>query len=346
MLNAARQPPLVSATGIYKTFAPIRRNASVRPDQWVLDGVSLSIGQGESLGLVGESGSGKSTLGRIILGLTPPTRGTVTCAGANVWALPERDRRAMRGKWQIVFQDPLGALNPRRTISDNIELPLINAGWPRARRAARVDELMGRVGLDARHKGRYPHQFSGGQCQRVVMARAIALDPEFLFLDEPVSALDLSVQAQILNLLAEVRAALGLTCLFVSHDLKIVRHVCERTAVMYHGQLVETGPSTVIFDEPRHPYTRALRSAVLDVQRAPKLTAVNSDSDGGPVTGTGCRYAPFCHLRKAICIEAAPELSHLGGGHWLACHAASETGPMPRPAASTPERSYQGEPAT
>ena len=344
MLMAATQAPLVSASKVYKTFAPVRPNADVPPGQWVLDGVSLTIRKGESVGLVGESGSGKSTLGRIILGLLPPTRGSVDYDGVDVWGAPERERRAMRARCQIVFQDPLGALNPRRTIAESIELPLINARWARPSRTARVDELLCRVGLDPRHKNRYPHQFSGGQCQRVVIARAIALDPDFLFLDEPVSALDVSVQAQILNLLEDIRAALGLTCLFVSHDLKIVRHFCERTAVMFHGQLVEMGASEAIFDAPLHPYTRALRAAVLDVRGAAPLAGAGDTPDGDAhvANAAGCRYAPRCPLRMDVCANFAPPLERIAADHWLACHAAAE---IAGPPCTFPEFFKEVEPA-
>jgi oligopeptide/dipeptide ABC transporter ATP-binding protein len=291
---------------------------------WVLNGVSLDIKRGETLGLVGESGSGKSTLGRIILGMTRPTRGRISFDGSDIGSLSDSERRLSRAKRQIVFQDPVGALNPRRSVAENIELPLINFGWTQAKRRERVDELLSIVGLEPGHKNRFPHQFSGGQCQRIVIARAIALDPEFLFLDEPVSALDASVQAQIINLLIEIRRRLKLTCLFVSHDLKVVRTFCDRTAVLYHGQLVEIGPSRDIFEEPRHPYTKALRAAVLSVRRRADISNfIKAETLGQPAATAppACRYVRHCSVRRDVCEAARPAQTRLSPERWAACHA-------------------------
>ncbi|MGE4248883.1 MAG: oligopeptide/dipeptide ABC transporter ATP-binding protein [Parvibaculaceae bacterium] len=312
--------PYVAARDIFKSFHG--EPETPFDPAWVLNGVSLDIRRGESLGLVGESGSGKSTLGRIILGMTKPTRGSVSFEGVDIGRESESERRLSRAKRQIVFQDPVGALNPRRTVAENIELPLINFGWAPARRQQRVDELMSIVGLEPGHKSRFPHQFSGGQCQRIVIARAIALDPEFLFLDEPVSALDASVQAQIINLLVEIRDKLRLTCLFVSHDLKVVKTFCDRTAVLYHGQLVEIGPSREVFENPLHPYTRALRAAVLSVRRRSDLSSfMKSEILGAvPTSSPACRYVRHCHLRRAICETARPEPVSLSPTRQTACH--------------------------
>lgn len=290
---------------------------------WILNGVSLDIRRGETLGLVGESGSGKSTLGRIILGMSPATRGRVSFEGVDIGGESGTERRLSRAKRQIVFQDPVGALNPRRTVAENIELPLINFGWAQARRQERVDELLSIVGLEATHKGRFPHQFSGGQCQRIVIARAIALDPEFLFLDEPVSALDASVQAQILNLLVEIRRKLRLTCLFVSHDLKVVKTFCDRTAVLYHGQLVEVGPSLDVFEAPLHPYTKSLRAAVLSVRRRSDISSfIRAESlAAAPTSPPGCRYVRYCTQRRVICETVRPAPVGLSPERWAACHA-------------------------
>ena len=310
--------PVVSALDLRKHFAGSTQTA--------VDGVTLDIKPGEALGLVGESGSGKSTVGRMLLGLIPPTSGMVAYRGADIWSVSEAERRTWCARRQIVFQDPMSALNPRRTIAENIELPLLNFGWDRARRRRRVDELLTLVGLNPAHRNRYPHQFSGGQCQRAVIARAIALEPEFLFLDEPISALDVSVQAQILNLLSDLRRQLNLTYLFVSHDLRLVRHMCDRTAVLYHGQLVEIGDSGAIYERPRHPYTIALRAAVLDIHGGSSGDG-NGDAPAKANAGSvsigkrGCRYASNCALRTEICLSETPPLVEHSTGHWLACHA-------------------------
>jgi len=324
-MNAVADTALVIAQDLQKTFS---RDS-------VIDHVSLRIGRGEIVGLVGESGSGKSTLGRMILGLLPPTDGRVKYDGADVWSLPEAERRQMRARVQMVFQDPLGALNPRRTIGENIELPLINFGWPRSERRRRIEDVLVQVGLNPAHSGRFPHQFSGGQCQRAVIARAIALRPEFLFLDEPVSALDVSVQAQILNLLAELRRTAALTYLFVSHDLRVVRHLCDRTAVLYHGQLVELAPSGAGYDRPMHPYTRALRAAVLDGSpSAAEAPAPNTDLNVTAIR-KGCRYAGQCPLRREVCTRERPPLLEWEPGRWIACHASADIEPWPQGSKAT-----------
>ncbi|MEP9390470.1 ABC transporter ATP-binding protein [Mesorhizobium sp. KR9-304] len=317
------QGTLLTAHEVYKFYD---RKGQAKRQASAVDGVSLDVRQGESLGLVGESGSGKSTFGRMLLGLLQPTAGTISYAGIDIASQTVAERRQACAKRQMVFQDPISALNPRRTIAENIELPLLNFGWDREQRRQRVDELLRLVGLNPAHRNRYPHQFSGGQCQRVVIARAIALEPEFLFLDEPVSALDVSVQAQILNLLTDLKRNLGLTYLFVSHDLRLVRHMCDRTVVLFHGQLVEIGDSEEIYERPGHPYTRALRGAVLSVKRTAADIEVTEDDrtpnrDGRSLSAGGCRYAPFCPLKMDICTREIPRMTDLGAGHRLACHA-------------------------
>ncbi|GGE15553.1 ABC di/oligopeptide transporter ATPase [Primorskyibacter flagellatus] len=298
-------PVLIRARGITRRFGP---------GLPALDAVTLDIRQGEILGLVGESGSGKSTLGRILLGLIAASEGSVTFDDMPM--PPLRPTEA-----QIVFQDALGALNPRRTIGQSIALPLVNAGWSRERRADRISELLQSVGLSPSDAARYPHQFSGGQCQRIVIARALALGPRFLFLDEPVSALDVSVQAQILNLLARVQAEAGLTFLFVSHDLEVVRHFCDRTAVLYRGQLMETGPADELYDAPRHPYTRALRASVLNGGGLPELVPETPGSDAAP---GGCRFAARCPKVRPICLIERPPERPVGPDHTTACHALTD----------------------
>ena len=228
-----------------------------------VDDVSFTVEEGETFGLVGESGSGKTTTGRCILRLVEPTSGEVWFRGSNVLALPRASMREMRRHMQIVFQDPYSSLNPRMRVKDIVEEPLaIHRMGTRGERARRVDELLHLVGLDPGHAARYPHEFSGGQRQRIGLARALALNPSFIIADEPVSALDMSIQAQVVNLLMELQAKLRLTYLFIAHDLRLVRHICSRTAVMYRGRIVEMGETRSIFDSPHHPYTRALLSAV------------------------------------------------------------------------------------
>jgi oligopeptide/dipeptide ABC transporter ATP-binding protein len=317
---------LVNAQDLRKSFTRERSQGGM---DRVIDQISLRIHRGEIVGLVGESGSGKSTLGRMILGLVPPTEGWVRYDGVDIWSLSAAARCSMRAKAQMVFQDPLGALNPRRTIAENIELPLINFGWPGRERRRRVEDVLLQVGLNPAHTGRFPHQFSGGQCQRAVIARAIALKPEFLFLDEPVSALDVSVQAQILNLLADLRRSAHLTYLFVSHDLRVVRHLCDRTAVLYHGQLVELAASQDIYDRPLHPYTRALRMAVLDDSANADVAPSANTDPKATATHAGCRYAAQCPLRREVCLRERPPLLEWASGRWIACHATADIAPWP-----------------
>jgi peptide/nickel transport system ATP-binding protein len=239
--------------GIFRRVAPVR----------AVDGVSFTIAEGETFGLVGESGSGKTTTGRCILRLIEPTSGEVRFKGRDVLRYSRREMRLARRDMQIVFQDPYSSLNPRMRVGDIVEEPLIihKTGTKRERRA-RVEELFGLVGLDAAQLARYPHQFSGGQRQRIGLARALALNPSFIIADEPVSALDVSVQAQVVNLLMDLQQQLHLTYLFIAHDLRLVRHICSRVAVMYLGRIVEMGDTARLFEAPAHPYTRALLSAI------------------------------------------------------------------------------------
>jgi peptide/nickel transport system ATP-binding protein/oligopeptide transport system ATP-binding protein len=239
--------------GIFRRVAPVR----------AVDGVSFSIAEGETFGLVGESGSGKTTTGRCILRLIEPTSGEVRFRGRDVLRFSRREMREARRDMQIVFQDPYSSLNPRMRVGDIVEEPLIiHKTGPKRERRARVEELFGLVGLDPAQLTRYPHQFSGGQRQRIGLARALALNPSFIIADEPVSALDVSVQAQVVNLLMDLQQQLHLTYLFIAHDLRLVRHICSRVAVMYLGRIVEMGETARLFEAPAHPYTRALLSAI------------------------------------------------------------------------------------
>ncbi len=255
--------PLVEISHLVKTFArrstPWRHAGEVR----AVDDVSFTVLEGETFGLVGESGSGKTTTGRCILRLIEPTAGQVTFRGVDVLSLNSARLRALRRDMQIVFQDPYSSLNPRMKVRTIIEEPLIiHAIGNKAERRARVDELAGLVGLDRSQLERYPHEFSGGQRQRIGLARALALRPSFIIADEPVSALDVSIQAQIINLFMDLQQSLALTLVFIAHDLRLVRHLCARVAVMYRGRIVEMGPTEEIFRGPEHPYTQALLSAV------------------------------------------------------------------------------------
>ena len=255
--------PLVDVAHLTKTFTrgtgPFGRGTTIS----AVDDVSFQIEAGETFGLVGESGSGKTTTGRCLLRLIEPTSGAVRFKGDDVLAFPPERLRAARRDMQIVFQDPYASLNPRMRVREVVEEPLVIHGiGTRTERRDRVAELFGLVGLDAAHLERYPHQFSGGQRQRIGLARALALNPQFIVLDEPVSALDVSVQAQVVNLLLELQSRLELTYLFIAHDLRLVEHICKRVAVMYRGRIVELADAAALFTSPQHPYTRALLSAV------------------------------------------------------------------------------------
>ena len=299
-----------------------------------VDGVDLEIVRGEALGLVGESGCGKSTLGRCIVGLLSPTSGEIAYAGE---VLPARRERSQRRRIQIVFQDPYSSLNPRMTVRQTLaELLRVHGMVPRAAVNARCRELLDLVGLPARALDSHPRNFSGGQRQRVSIARALALEPELLVADEPVSALDVSVQATVLNLLDDLRSRLGLTMLFIAHNMSVVRQVCDRVAVMYLGRIVETAATEELFSNPRHPYTQGLLKAVprLAPGRVSEAAAVVGDPPSPIDLPSGCRFHPRCPLAQAVCSEKDPALTAgENGGHVAACHFAW----TPPPPAHTPE---------
>ncbi|HTW97689.1 MAG TPA: oligopeptide/dipeptide ABC transporter ATP-binding protein [Acidimicrobiales bacterium] len=301
-----------------------------------LDGVSLEIGRGETLGLVGESGSGKSTFARCITRLHTLTSGRVVFDGEDITDLSRRQLRGYRPRMQFVFQDPYGSLNPRRRVGAIVAEPLVVHHSVRgAELRRRVEELMALVGLNPEHYNRFPSQFSGGQRQRIGIARALALRPELVVCDEPVSALDISVRAQIVNLLAGLQAELGLTYLFISHDLSVVRHVSKRIAVMYLGKVVEVAPAGELFSRPRHPYTSGLLAAVPsadpDAARGPRRL-VPGDSPSPISPPSGCRFRTRCPRAERRCAEEEPLLApRLGdrSGHVAACHFPLEEGESP-----------------
>ncbi len=298
-----------------------RRGGVVR----AVDHVNLRIRQGETLGLVGESGCGKSTLGRAILRLVTPTAGRIVFEGEDLTALSEASLRQVRRRMQMIFQDPFSSLDPRMTVGDTVAEPmLVHRLGNAAERREKVAELFGLVRLDPGMASRYPHEFSGGQRQRIGVARALAASPSFIVCDEPVSALDVSIQAQIVNLLEELRERLGLTYLFVAHDLAVVRHLSDRIAVMYLGEIVEVAPKRLLYDDPLHPYTRALIDAVpvpdrrVEARRSRTLLAGEIASPLHPPSG--CRLHPRCPSAMPQCRTVAPQLREIAPGQVVACH--------------------------
>jgi len=319
--------PLVSAVGLTKAYA-ITGGAFLRRQTTALravDGVNLDIMPGETLGLVGESGCGKSTLGRTLIRLIEPTDGTILFDGADITALGMRAMRPKRRAMQIIFQDPYGALNPRMSVEDIIMEPLmIHGGKDNAATRAAVADMLRLVGLPQRAAKRFPHEFSGGQRQRIGIARALALKPRFVVCDEPVSALDVSVQAQIVNLLQDLQAELGLTYLFIAHDLSVVKHISDRVAVMYLGKIVEIAEKRAIYATPQHPYTQALIAAVPVLRPQDRgrgrRARIAGEIPSALSPPAGCRFHTRCPHVMPICRTEEPPLRTTAVGHKLACH--------------------------
>ena len=326
--------PIVSVKGLKKHF-PIMKGLFRRQVGAVraVDGVSFDIYPGETLGLVGESGSGKSTTGRVILQLDDATEGSITFEGVELTETKGTKLRKLRPRMQMIFQDPHASLNPRMTVARIIGEPLTeHAAASGNERRDKIEELLSLVGLQPKHANRYPHEFSGGQRQRIGIARAIALNPDFIVADEPIAALDVSIQAQVVNLLEDLQDVLGLTYLFISHDLSMVRHIADRVAVMYLGQIMELTDVDTLYNNPLHPYTQALLSAVpvpdptIEATRERVILEGDIPSPSNPPPG--CPFNTRCPVVQDRCREEKPEWREIDPGHWVSCHFAESVGPL------------------
>ena len=340
MANTEREV-LVTATGVKQWF-PVKKKWFMEKQRYVkaVDDVDVYMYRGETLGVCGESGCGKSTLMRTILRLLEPTAGSITYEGKELTNLRKKEMKKVREHMQIVFQDPYSALDGRMKVGAILEEPLIinKPEMDKKERLARVRELMSQVGLDASYINRYPHEFSGGQRQRIVIARALATKPELLFCDEAVSALDVSVRAQILNLLEELQDELKLTYMFVSHDLSVIEHICDRIVIMYLGKVVEVGTKDDIFKNPQHPYTKALLSAIPLVGKKKSERIILEGDIPSPVNPpAGCRFHTRCPHATERCATVVPELVDLGGEHKAACLLCDPAVQTAQPAEATAE---------
>ncbi|MBV8602391.1 MAG: dipeptide ABC transporter ATP-binding protein [Candidatus Eremiobacteraeota bacterium] len=311
-------------------------------DVRAVDGIDFTINRGETLGLVGESGSGKTTAGRVVLRLTPATKGSIVFEGRDIVTLSRSDLRSLRKEMQIIFQDPYASLNPRMTVGDIITEPLEIHGIAKGKAAdERCQELLRMVGLQPYHANRYPHEFSGGQRQRIGIARALAVGPKFIVADEPVSALDVSIQAQVINLLEDLQQQLGLTYLFIAHDLAVVRHISTRVAVMYVGKIIELAARDDLYKNPLHPYTQSLLSAIPIpdpvLERRRKRIVLRGDIPSPVNPPSGCRFHTRCPIAFERCKNEIPAFKEYGNGHFAACHWVEEHGGKAPDVAAAPD---------